>query len=196
MILHRKALQLNREVDGKRRRIRVEGELLPLRLVISELWRDDGTVVARWLLWTNLPAEIDARTIALWYYWRWTIESYFKLLKSAQGQQVEEWQQENGERILKRLLVASMACSAGSGDWRAVSPSQAVEARSVVGAVERGASRRWSTARRSPGRLCWLGCGSCFAVVDTLERYLRLAPSVQNWPTPLILGGSGCLDSS
>ena len=58
VILHRKA-QLNREVDGKRRRIRVEGELLPLRLVISELWRDDGTVVARWLLWTNLPAEID-----------------------------------------------------------------------------------------------------------------------------------------
>ena len=27
-----------------------------------------------------------------WYYWRWKIESFFKLLKSA-GQQLESWQQ-------------------------------------------------------------------------------------------------------
>ena len=47
--------------------------------------------------------------MALWYYWRWRIESYFKLLKSA-GQQVEAWQQGTAEAIAKRLVVASMAC--------------------------------------------------------------------------------------
>ena len=46
----------------------------------------------------------------LWYYWRWNIESYFKLMKSG-GQELEHWQQESGSAILKRLLVASMACA-------------------------------------------------------------------------------------
>lgn len=45
----------------------------------------------------------------MWYYWRWRIESYFKLLKSA-GQQLEQWQQDDAQTIAKRLLVASMAC--------------------------------------------------------------------------------------
>jgi hypothetical protein len=61
-------------------------------------------------LLTNVPDEVPAETIALWYYWRWEIESYFKLMKSG-GQQLEHWQQETGWAILKRLLVASMACS-------------------------------------------------------------------------------------
>jgi len=60
-------------------------------------------------LLTNVPADLDAATIALWYYWRWSIESYFKLLKSA-GMQVESWQQETAAAIARRLLVASMAC--------------------------------------------------------------------------------------
>jgi hypothetical protein len=34
--------------------------------------------------------------VALWHYWRWRIESYFKLLKSA-GLQLEEWQQATAE---------------------------------------------------------------------------------------------------
>ena len=38
------------------------------------------------------------------------MESYFKLMKSG-GQQLDHWQQESGLAILKRLLVASMACS-------------------------------------------------------------------------------------
>ena len=47
--------------------------------------------------------------IALWYYWRWLIETYFKLLKS-HGQELEQWQQESGLAIARRILVASMAC--------------------------------------------------------------------------------------
>jgi hypothetical protein len=106
--LHREAC-LNREIKGKRRRITVPGEPLALRLLVSELRGEDGKVLARWLLLSNVPQEVPAATLALWYYWRWQIESYFKLLKSA-GQHLEQWQQETGERVLKRLLVASMAC--------------------------------------------------------------------------------------
>ena len=53
--------------------------------------------------------DIESSTIALWYYWRWQVESFFKLLKSA-GHQLEAWQQESALAIAKRLLVVSMAC--------------------------------------------------------------------------------------
>jgi hypothetical protein len=187
VILHRKA-QLNREVGGKRRRIRVKGEPLPLRLVISELRRDDGTVVARWLLWTNLPAEIDARTIALWYYWRWKIESYFKLLKGA-GQQVEEWQQENGERILKRLLVASMACVLVWQLACSVAP-QAVEARALL---VRLSGRQMAYGKAFTREALLAGLWVLLAMLDTVERYL---PEQLRRLADFILGGSGCLDTS
>jgi IS4 transposase len=57
-------------------------------LVVSRICDAHGQVLAQWLLLTNVPDEVDARTIARWYYYRWQIESMFKLLKSA-GQQVE-----------------------------------------------------------------------------------------------------------
>jgi hypothetical protein len=44
-----------------------------------------------------------------YYYWRWRIESDVTLLKS-HGQQLEHWQQETGDAIFRRLLVATMAC--------------------------------------------------------------------------------------
>ena len=69
---------------------------------------DTGEILAQWLLITNVHA-VEASEIALWYYWRWKIESFFKLLKSA-GQNLESWQQETGLAIAKRLLVVSMAC--------------------------------------------------------------------------------------
>lgn len=84
------------------------GVAVAARLVISRILSDDGTVLAQWLLLTNVDA-VDAQTIALWYYWRWKIESFFKLLKSA-GHHLESWQQESALAIAKRLLVASMAC--------------------------------------------------------------------------------------
>lgn len=87
----------------------VAGKPLRLRLVVSEL-RDErtGEVLARWLLLSNLPDAVGAATIALWYYWRWRIESYHKLLKGA-GQQAECWQQETARAVARRLTVASMA---------------------------------------------------------------------------------------
>jgi hypothetical protein len=59
-------------------------------------------------LLTNLPDSVTAATVALWYYWRWRIESYHKLLKGA-GQHIECWQQESAETLSRRLLVAAMS---------------------------------------------------------------------------------------
>lgn len=86
----------------------VAGPPVRARLVVSRIVSQEGKVVAQWLLLSNV-ADVDAATIALWYYWRWEIESFFKLLKSA-GHHLESWQQESALAIAKRLLVASMAC--------------------------------------------------------------------------------------
>ena len=93
--------------DGTHRR--VSGPPLTLRLVVTEIRDARGKVLSRWLMFTNVPGEVAAAEIALWYYWRWKVETFFKLLKSA-GVCLEEWQQETAEAILRRLLVACMAC--------------------------------------------------------------------------------------
>jgi len=94
--------------QGKRRV--VPGEPLPLRLVISEVREQQtGNLLATWFLLTNVEASIEAATIALWYYWRWRVETFFKLLKSA-GLQLEDWKQQTADSVARRLLVASMAC--------------------------------------------------------------------------------------
>lgn len=86
----------------------IPGIPVAAKLVVSRVLSEDGKVLAQWLLLTNV-ADVDAATIALWYYWRWQIECFFKLVKSA-GHQLEAWQQESALAIAKRLLVASMAC--------------------------------------------------------------------------------------
>ena len=63
--------------------------------------------MALWILLTN--AGITAREAAQYDDYRWRIESYCKLLKSA-GYRVEGWQQETGERICKRLLIVAQSC--------------------------------------------------------------------------------------
>jgi hypothetical protein len=90
-------------------RARIPGPPLDLRLIVAEVRSSEGELPATWFLLTNVSAEVNAATIALWYYWRWRIESYFKLLKSA-GWDLEQWGQETADAIARRLLVASMAC--------------------------------------------------------------------------------------
>jgi hypothetical protein len=82
---------------------------LDVRFVVVQVRDGKGAILATWYLLSNAPSRVTAAQLALWYYWRWRIESYFKLLKSA-GQQVEQWLQESGEAIARRLMVASMAC--------------------------------------------------------------------------------------
>lgn len=88
----------------------VSGTPLALRLVVARIVDQEGWILAQWTLLTNMESSAaDASQIALWYYWRWRVESFFKLLKSG-GQQLESWQQESGDAIARRLLVAAMAC--------------------------------------------------------------------------------------
>lgn len=101
-----------RPKDRRARRVKsssVPGEPVTLRLVVSQVRSATGQVLATWLLLSDLDRSVSAPTLALWYYWRWRIESFFKLLKSA-GHRVEDWQQENALAVARRLLIASMAC--------------------------------------------------------------------------------------
>lgn len=105
VVLYRPA---KKNVGGKK--FERAGRPLTLRLIIVELRDAAGKVLAHWLLLSNMPlAWATSEQLARCYYWRWRIESFFKLLKS-HGQQLEHWQQETGPAIFRRLLVAAMAC--------------------------------------------------------------------------------------
>jgi hypothetical protein len=106
VVLHRPG----RRNVGKKQ-VEIPGPPLPLRLVVTEVRDLKGRVLARWLLLTNVAAELaDSATIARWYYFRWRIESLHKLLKRA-GWQLESWLQQNGHRLLIKLLIAFGACA-------------------------------------------------------------------------------------
>ena len=105
VVLHRPG----RRNQGEKKR-EVPGPPLPLRLVVAEVRDGEGKTLARWLLLTNVPAAVaDAASVALWYYYRWRIETMHKLLKSA-GCQLEHWLQRNGDRLMIKLLLAMGAC--------------------------------------------------------------------------------------
>ena len=112
IVLHRPARHNTGEktAGGNKKQVEVPGPPLPLRLVVTQVVDELGRVLAEWWLLTNVaPEDADAATIGRWYAWRWRIESYHKLLKSA-GMNAESWQQETGKAFLRRLCVASMAC--------------------------------------------------------------------------------------
>jgi len=105
VILHRPA---KKNVHG--RRYEKAGRPLELRYIIVQLRDELGVVLAEWMLLSNVPpAWATAAELASCYYWRWRIESFFKLLKG-HGQQLEHWQQETGPAVARRVLVAAMAC--------------------------------------------------------------------------------------
>lgn len=92
--------------------VSVPGRPLPLRLIVAQVRDLQSQILATWYLLSNAPAEwLCAERLARCYYWRWRIETFFKLLKS-HGLQVEHWQQETGLAIARRLLVGAMACVA------------------------------------------------------------------------------------
>ncbi len=129
------------------------GKALPLRLVVSEVRDAGGAVLAVWLLLSNVPAAVSAGTLALWYYWRWQIESYFKLLKSA-GLHLEHWQQESGLATAKRLLVAAMACVLVWRVGRSAQPA-AVRLRDVLVRLS-GRQMKYGVAATDPALLAGL----------------------------------------
>jgi len=96
--------------EGKRKLQRTKGEAIKARFVVERLVDENDNIVAQWLLISNiLDKEVLAHTLALWYYYRWKIETYFKLLKSS-GFNLEQWQQEEPMALFRRLLVVSLSC--------------------------------------------------------------------------------------
>jgi hypothetical protein len=145
---------------------RVPGPPLTLRLVVSRVCEANGRTLAVWYLLTNVPAEVDTATVALWYYWRWRIESLFKLLKSA-GQQMEHWKQPNGEAIAKRLVVAAMACALV---WR-LQRHPSAEAANLRQLLVRlsGRQMRWGREATAPALLA--GLWVLLAMLEILEEH-------------------------
>lgn len=96
--------------NGKKKLIKTKGDPIKARFIVERLVDTNNEVVATWLLISNVIDEnVTASTIATWYYYRWKIESYFKLLKSS-GFNLEQWQQCEPSALFKRLLVVSHSC--------------------------------------------------------------------------------------
>jgi hypothetical protein len=156
----------HRQQGGRTINERVPGPAIPLRLVITRVCDATGKTLAVWYLLTNVPPTVLAETVALWYYWRWRIESLFKLLKS-HGQQVEHWQQEGGEAIAKRLLVAAMACALVWRVQRHPAPA-AAELRALLVRLS-GRQQEWGREATAPALLA--GLWVLLALVEALEHY-------------------------
>jgi hypothetical protein len=156
----------HRKRGGRTVNERVPGPAITLRLVITRVGDATGKTLAVWYLLTNVPTTVLAETVALWYYWRWRIESLFKLLKS-HGHQVEHWQQEGGEAIAKRLLVAAMACALVWRVQRHPAPA-AVPLRTLLVQLS-GRQQAWGQEPTAPALLA--GMWVLLAMLEALERH-------------------------
>lgn len=165
VVLDRPAYQ-QRPKHGQKPRVRLRGKPLQLRFVVSRVFDKKHRLLAEWYLLTNVPESVDDATVALWYYWRWRIESYFKLVKSA-GLQLEDWQQTTAERILRRLLIAAMACVTV---WRlAADPTpEAAEARALLIRLS-GRQMKHKCSFTVPALLA--GLWVLLAMLDALDHY-------------------------
>lgn len=63
-------------------------------MVLARIADMDNSIPAEWSLLTHvISADIEKPQIAIWYYDRWRIENYFKLLNS-QARRTDYWQPE------------------------------------------------------------------------------------------------------
>ena len=108
--VRRDAIKMVIKEDGKKSYPKTKGQAVKARFIVERLVDEQNNIVAEWLLLTNiLDKKVSAQTLGTWYYYRWKIESYFKLLKSS-GFNLEEWQQEEPIALFRRLLVVSFSC--------------------------------------------------------------------------------------
>ena len=141
-------------------------DLIQVLVARSAGWIAAGTVLATWFLLTNLAATIYDATIALWYYWRWNIESYFKLLKSA-GMDVEAWGQTTPAAITRRLLIAGMACVLV---WQ-IAASHTPPAEEMKHLLVRLSGRQMRHGKRFTKPALLAGLWVFLAMLHTLEQY-------------------------
>jgi len=152
-------------VRKNQKRTSVAGKPVAARLVVSRVMSDTGEILAQWLLITNVQG-VEASEIALWYYWRWKIESFFKLLKSG-GHHLESWQQETGLAIAKRLLVVSMACVTV---WE-IAAADSEEARLLRTFLIKlsGRQMKWGVEFTNPALLA--GLWAFLSMIEVMESY-------------------------
>jgi hypothetical protein len=119
------------------------------------------------MLLTNVAASLaSAEQLARCYYWRWRIESFFKLLKS-HGHQLEHWQQQSGSAIARRVLIASMACVVVWQLQADASPA-ATELKDVLVALS-GRQTKRSRPHTAPALLA--GLWTLLSMLALLEHY-------------------------
>lgn len=154
-----------RTKENEKKRKWIKGKPLKLRFILSEVRDADGKVLSVWRLWTNVE-EVEAAEVALWYYWRWRIESFFKLLKRG-GQQLEQWQQESAEAVAKRLLIVAQVCVIV---WAlaASKEEKAKEIRHFLISLS-GRLMKRGVAYTTPALLA--GMWQLLAIIDALERF-------------------------
>jgi hypothetical protein len=144
----------------------VSGPPLTLRLVLSRVIDELGVVRAEWLLFTNVDETVAAVTIARWYAWRWRIESYHKLLKTA-GMNAEEWLQHSGVAFAKRMAIASMACLTV---WH-LQQDTSDEATRLKAILIRLSGRQMKYKVKDTAPALLAGLEKLLAVVDLLENH-------------------------
>jgi hypothetical protein len=178
VVLDRPAKTRVRDEQGQSKQVEVPGPPIPLRLVLTRVVDPLGVVRAEWFLLTNVAEDFSAATVAQWYAWRWRIEGYHKLLKSA-GQNAEEWQQETGAAFLRRLCVASVACLTV---WHLQRDESAVAAR-LRRVLVRLSGRQMKHRVESTAPALLAGLGKLLAIDDLLnecglEEVLALARQI------------------
>lgn len=162
--ISRAAKPKRRGTDGKRQS-RVAGDPVRARLIVSKVVDMAGAELATWYLLSNL-FEVSAPTLALWYYWRWSIETFFKLLKTA-GMQLESWQQTTGAAVARRLLVASMACV---WVWR-IAHAKGAEAGELRQILTRLSGRQMKWKKEFTCSAMCAGLWVLLSMLDMLENY-------------------------
>jgi len=106
----RRKQTIDRKINGERVQKRIEGEPIKARFIAVKLLNEEGKVLSTWLLLSNVNSKVSLETLVTWYYYRWNIENYFKLLKSG-GHHLESWRQETPKAIFRRLIVVAYACT-------------------------------------------------------------------------------------
>jgi len=165
VVLVRKARPTRTDASGKRV-VPQAGAPLPVRLVVSRICDANGQMLAQWYLLADVPDEVPAQTLALWYYYRWRIESYFKLLKQA-GHQLESWEQETGGAVFKRLLIVAQACALA---WR-IMRAEGEFAEQTKTFLVRLSGRQMRRKRPVTPSALLDGIFKLFMMIETLEHY-------------------------
>ena len=161
----RNAKSARKDQSGKR--VAPEkGEALRTRLIAADVKDEAGKSLARWTLLSNVPDDISCTELASWYYWRWTIECYFKLLKQA-GHDVESWLQTTPQAILRRLLISSMACAL---TWR-IQRSTDVQNIKVRALLARFSGRQLKRGRIESAPSILAGLSILLNALQLLEEY-------------------------